>query len=106
MKKVFIAYDAETFEVHKHPVFTGEIAYDLNQSQEIQIHPELDVREFTSEGELMAAVTDYMREHVGGENEREEITSFVVMPVITFDVTGGNARSPKTRFVKGVQSRK
>lgn len=103
MRKTFIAFEIEDGALvpHDHPVFTGEIAYDLNQEQEITVNPEHGVREFTSENEAMAAIIDYMREHVGEGNERVEVTPFILLPVMSFDVP--IARAPKAKSVKGAQ---
>lgn len=103
MRKVFVAFKIEGGKLvaHDHPVLTGEIAYDLGQEQELFVHPDHGVREFTSESEAYAAIADYMREHVGEETEREAITPFVLLPVITVDVP--QARAPRVRSVKGVQ---
>jgi len=75
LKRTFIAFmivneivdesTGETWPVlkpHDHPVFTGKVAYDLGAEQNIQVDEVLDVREFVSEGECLAAINDYYRE--------------------------------------------
>lgn len=104
MKKVFIVIDALTFDLHQHPVFTGEIAYDLGQQEQINVHSELGVREFTTEGEIMSAITDYMREHVGEGNERKPISSFIILPVVSCAIPTIGA--PRSKSVKGLQPEK
>lgn len=106
MRKVFIVFEIEdgVLTPHDHPVFTGEIAYDLMQEQQIFVNPEFNVREFTSESEVHAAVIDYMREHVGDDNERVPVSPFVILPVTSFDIP--NVRAPRSRTVKGVQPAK
>jgi hypothetical protein len=106
MRKVFIVFEIEkgVLTPHDHPVFTGAIAYDLQQEQQIFVHPDFNVREFTSEAEVHSAIIDYMREHVGEETDREPITPFVVLPVCTVAVP--NVRVAKSRMVRGVQPEK
>lgn len=56
-------YDQGNFVPHTHPVFAGQIAYDLPGSQqEIPIDEEFNVRAFTSSNEVAQAINDYMRQ--------------------------------------------
>lgn len=106
MRKVFIVFEIEdgVLTPHDHPVFTGEIAYDLQQQQQLFVHPDFNVREFSSENEVHTAIIDYMREHQSEGNVCEPITPFVVLPVCTVDVP--HIRTAKSRTVKGVQPEK
>lgn len=65
MKTTFIAYEVEdgVLKPHDHPVFTGEAVYDLPAQADVQINPELNVREFTGVGEALQALKDYHMEH-------------------------------------------
>ena len=103
MRKVFIAFKIEDGQLveHDHPVFTGEVAYDLTQEQELFLNPTHEVREFTTEAECFTAINDYMREHVGEGLERVAVDPFILIPVMTVDVPA--ARGKKARSVKGVQ---
>lgn len=106
MRKIFIVFEIEdgVLTPHDHPVFTGEIAYDLGQEQQIFIHPEFNVREFSSEQEIYTAIGDYMREHTEGKSDRIAIGSFVILLVCSVDLP--QARRSKGRSVKGTQPEK
>jgi hypothetical protein len=95
MKKVYIAFEIKSdggLYPHKHPVFTGDVAHDLNGEQSVQVCEELDVREFVSPGEAIAAVQDYIRETPGAEAPG----NFVLLERYT---SSGSAK-PKTKEVK------
>jgi hypothetical protein len=65
IKQSFIVfkYEAGALMPHDHPVFAGEVAYDLpGAQQEIPIDSEFDIREFTSVNEVSQAINDYMRQ--------------------------------------------
>jgi len=47
---------------HDHPVFTGDVAFDLLQEESILLCETLNVREFNSKGEAIQAINDYNRE--------------------------------------------
>ncbi|HEU5291680.1 MAG TPA: hypothetical protein VFU05_13615 [Cyclobacteriaceae bacterium] len=85
MKRVFIAYAVGkdgSLSLHKHPVFTGDCAYDLGGEQKVQECQVLKVREFTGPGECLAALQDYARQHP--KDEFEEIGSFVLLERFSF----------------------
>jgi hypothetical protein len=113
IKKTFIAFmmvnevvDESTGEMwpvlkpHDHPVFKGDVAYDLGEEQEISIDEKLNVREFASEGEAITAVQDYYRE-VANEISRGEkvevvqVEKFYLMQQITMSDTRIVNRSKK-----------
>lgn len=94
MKKVFIAFAIEGGKLvpHKHPVFTGDVAHDLQAEQSVQVCPELNVREFTSPGEAIGAVQDYIRETPSAEAPGD----FVLLE----RYTSAGAAKPKSKEVK------
>lgn len=56
-------YSEGAFVPHDHPVFAGQVAYDLpNGQQQIPIDSESNCRAFTSVNEVYAAIADYMRQ--------------------------------------------
>lgn len=56
-------YSEGAFVPHDHPVFAGQVAYDLpNAQQQIPIDQDANVRAFTSINEVYAAIGDYMRQ--------------------------------------------
>jgi len=60
---IVFKHDNGQFVPHDHPVFAGQVAYDLpNAQQQIPIDPEYNVRSFTSVNEVYAAISDYMRQ--------------------------------------------
>jgi len=80
MKITYIAYAVGkdgSLSLHKHPVFTGDCAYDLGGEQQVQECAALKVREFTGEGEAIAAITDYARQHPSEDVVNPE--SFVLL---------------------------
>jgi len=97
MKRCYIvlAFVAGKFELHKHPVFTGEVAFDLQVQEEIQVCPELGVREFKSVGEIVQAIRDYMRETPA--DEQKKIGEFV--PVEHFEVSAIAVAGKKSKIV-------
>jgi len=99
MKKVYIAFEVKSdggLYPHKHPVFTGDVAHDLQAEQSVQVCDELNVREFTSPGEAVAAVTDYVRETPGAEAPG----NFVLLE----RYTGNGSAKPKTKPKKSKQN--
>jgi len=65
ISQAFIVFKHENgqFVPHDHPVFAGQVAYDLpNAQQQIPIDPEYNCRAFTSVNEVYAAISDYMRQ--------------------------------------------
>jgi hypothetical protein len=65
ISQAFIVFKHEngTMIPHDHPVFAGQVAYDLpNGQQQIPIDSEYNVRSFTSVNEVYAAISDYMRQ--------------------------------------------
>ena len=73
---------------HDHPVFKGEVAYDLSDDQDISIDEQLNVREFASEGEAITAINDYYREVAneksrGDDGEVVQVGSFYLVQQIT-----------------------
>lgn len=82
-KTTFVAFEVEdgALTPHDHPVFMGDIAYDLGDEQEVQMNESLGVREFTSPGDLNTAIVDYMREHEP-KADRVPVSPFIVLAVI------------------------
>lgn len=60
---IVLAFDGSAWSVHPHPVFMGEVAYDMPNSQQgIPTDPDFNCREFTSANEVAVAIGDYMRQ--------------------------------------------
>lgn len=79
------------FTPHKHPVFTGEIAYDLpNRAQTLAIDEKTNSRIFNSQSEVLIAMQDYLRE----DNEIE-FGQFVILEVFT--VGSGLRKNSKSK---------
>lgn len=67
MKQAFIVFkiDQGALVIHDHPVFMGDVAYDLpGANQGIPTDPEFNCREFSSASEVYTAIIDYMRQAV------------------------------------------
>jgi hypothetical protein len=79
---------------HDHPVFSGDVAYDLGQEQEVQVCDELNVREFNGTNEVIAAVHDYNREHAK-QDDYTPVGSFFVMERYTFGNLATASKSKK-----------
>jgi len=64
MKTNIIVFKLKDWKLipHDHPVFSGDVAHDLGQEQEVQVCDTLNVREFNSRGEVITAINDYNRE--------------------------------------------
>lgn len=65
MKQSFIVFKIEAGQLvpHDHPVFMGQVSYDLpGSSQGIPVDPDYNCREFTSTNEVAQAIGDYMRQ--------------------------------------------
>lgn len=101
MKRVFIVFAFHkdgTLHLHDHPVFTGEIAYDLGGEQDVQECQDLKVREFSGPGEVAAALADYARQHP--KEDQEDPGSFVLverysgLPPVTAPPKGKTKRAP------------
>lgn len=119
LKRTFIAFmivnevvDESTGEKwpvlkpHDHPVFTGEVAYDLADDQEIQIDTDLNVREFSSPGEALTAVNDYYREvpgeiSRGGDIELKQVGVFYLLEQFTANDNRVIRSSKKVSTKKG-----
>lgn len=86
---------------HDHPVFTGAVAYDLGDEQEIQIDEVLNVREFLSQGEAIAAINDYYRECPAAE--RVEVGQFYMIEQITASNSNASGRISKKVSTKKVK---
>ena len=62
---------------HPHPIFTGDVAYDIpNRGQEIPLDEDTNQRSFNSVNEVLTAVNDYCREH---SQDPVEFGSFVIV---------------------------
>lgn len=99
MKRVYIAFkltDDNGLVVHDHPVFAGDIAYDLNQQADIQMSATHGVREFLGPGEAIAAVNDYMREH--DAEDRVSVEPFFMVELIEMAVPVVAKRKAKTQI--------
>jgi hypothetical protein len=75
----YIVYkiDAGNLIPHNHPVFTGDVAFDIpNRAQEIQVDEETNQRSFNSTTEILTAINDYCREET---NDQIEIGSFIIV---------------------------
>lgn len=99
MSRHFIVYKVrdEKMVLHDHPVFTGDVAYDLpSKGQDIAVDPELDVRLFSNEGEVITAVMDYIRE----ETEPAEVEPWIVLTRYTVNQTKfkNNKSKPNTKL--------
>jgi len=102
MKRTFIAYAVGkdgSLSLHKHPVFTGDCAYDLGGEQQVQECGALKVREFTGVGEAMAALGDYTRQH--SADEQQDPGAFVLLERFTGlpPVTGSAKPKAKSRAI-------
>lgn len=65
---------------HSHPVFTGDVAYDLRQEEQVEVVDNL--RSFPGGvGEVLRALNDYKREHP--KAEQEPVGTFYVIEVFS-----------------------
>ena len=80
---------------HDHPVFTGDVAYDIpNRGQEIPTDEETNLRAFHSVNEILTAVNDYVREET---TDPVLIGSFVIVEKYSVSQTIVKTSKSKTK---------
>ena len=107
MKRVFIAFQIlkdGSIVPHDHPVFTGDVAYDLGAEQDVQVCDGLNVREFNGANELLTAVNDYNTQHPRQDKDNPYIPfgNFFIVERYTLNDRPIATQVAKTKRIPGV----